>query len=126
MITLERVRKAYATAAGRKVVLDDVSFRFAAGHNVGVLGANGIGKSTLLRLLAGSELPDRGTVRRGARVSFPLGFAGTFHGALSGRENTAFIARIYGAGLPATIRFVAEFAELGDYFRYYGANPCTA
>ena len=41
---------------------------------------------------------------------------GTFHGALSGRENVAFIARVYGAGLPPTMRFVEEFAELGEYF----------
>ena len=116
MIALDRVRKAYATAVGRKIVLDDVNAEFAAGHNYGVLGANGTGKSTLLRLLAGSELPDRGNVRRRGRVSFPLGFAGTVHGALSGRENAAFIARVYGAALAPTIRFVAEFSELGDYF----------
>ncbi len=116
MIALDRVAKAYATNGGRKVVLDDATLEFAAGHNVGILGANGAGKSTLIRLLAGSELPDRGTIRRQARVSFPLGFSGTFHGALSGRENVAFIARVYGAGVRRTIRFVADFAELGDYF----------
>ena len=44
--------------------------------------------------------------------------------ALCGRENVAFIARVYGAGLGPTIRFVEEFAELREYFRYYGANPC--
>ena len=37
--------------------------------------------------------------------------------ALSGRENVAFIARIYGAAVRPTIRFVEEFAELGEYFR---------
>jgi capsular polysaccharide transport system ATP-binding protein len=36
--------------------------------------------------------------------------------ALSGRENVAFIARIYGAGLRQTIRFVEDFAELDEYF----------
>ena len=116
MIALEGVAKAYATAAGRKIVLDDATIDFAPGHNYGILGANGAGKSTLIRLLAGSEMPDRGTIRRYARVSFPLGFGGTFHGALSGRENVAFIARVYGAGLRPTIRFVEEFAELAEYF----------
>ena len=53
---------------------------------------------------------------RHARVSFPLGFGGTFHGALSGRENVAFIARIYGARVRHTIRDVEDFAELGGYF----------
>ena len=116
MIALDGVAKAYPTAGGRKIVLDDATVAFAPGHNFGILGANGAGKSTLIRLLAGSELPDRGTISRDARVSFPLGFGGTFHGALSGRENVAFIARVYGAGLNATLRFVEEFAELGEYF----------
>src|SRR5205807_9422560 len=117
---------AYPTAGGRKIVLEDATVEFAPGHNFGILGANGAGKSTLIRLLAGSEMPDRGTIRRQARVSFPLGFGGTFHGDLCrnyvadtlrllhnsdlcGRENVAFIARVYGAGLRSTLRFVAEF-----------------
>ncbi len=83
MIAFEGVSKSYATLAGRKVVLDNVDARFATGHNFGILGANGAGKSTLIRLLAGAEHPDRGTIRRAARVSFPLGYGGTFHGALS-------------------------------------------
>ena len=117
MITLDRVAKAYPTTGGRKIVLEDATIAFAPGHNFGILGANGAGKSTLIRLLAGSELPDRGTIKRHARVSFPLGYGGTFHGALTGRENVAFIARVYGAGLNSTLRFVEEFAELDEYFQ---------
>src|ERR1700741_5442260 len=117
MIKLDRVSKAYRVrGGGRRSVLDDVNATFEPGHNFGILGVNGAGKSTLIRLLAGSELPDRGKVRRYGRVSFPLGFGGTFHGALSGRENAAFIARIYGAPLRATIGYVEDFAELGEYF----------
>jgi capsular polysaccharide transport system ATP-binding protein len=116
MIRLDHVSKAYRTRDGRKIVLDNACATFAEGHNFGILGANGAGKSTLIRLLAGSEPPDRGTVRRRGRVSFPLGFGGTFHGALSGRENTAFIARVYGAPMRATVGYVENFAELGEYF----------
>jgi capsular polysaccharide transport system ATP-binding protein len=116
MIALDHVSKAYRIAGGRKIVLANTSLTFEAGHNYGILGINGAGKSTLIRLLAGSELPDRGAVRRYGRVSFPLGFGGTFHGALSGRENAAFIARVYGAALRPTIDFVEAFAELGEYF----------
>src|SRR5258708_29303454 len=123
MITLDRVSKSYRTIQGRRVVLDDASAEFPTGCNIGILGANGAGKSTLIRLLAGSEMPDRGKIRRSGRVSFPLGYGGTFHGSLSGRENIAFIARLYGADLRETTNYVAEFAELGEYFRYYGANP---
>jgi capsular polysaccharide transport system ATP-binding protein len=117
MIMLDGVTKVYRTRAGRKTVLRDVDAVFQSGHNFGILGVNGAGKSTLIRLLAGSEAPDRGTITRYARVSFPLGFGGTFHGALSGRENVAFIARIYGARIRSTIDYVEAFSELGDYFR---------
>jgi energy-coupling factor transporter ATP-binding protein EcfA2 len=112
VVTLDNVSKTYAMTGGRKIVLRDATAAFLPGHNYGVLGINGAGKSTLIRLLAGSEMPDRGRVRRHARVSFPLGFGGTFHGALSGRENVAFIARIYGAAVRSTTRYVEEFAEL--------------
>jgi capsular polysaccharide transport system ATP-binding protein len=116
MIALDQVTKTYRTSAGRKIVLDGASAEFPSGSNIGILGVNGAGKSTLIRLLAGSEMPDRGRVRRDGRVSFPLGYGGTFHGALSGRENVAFLARIYGAPRRPTIDYVADFAELGDYF----------
>ena len=115
MITLDRVSKVYRTRSGRRTVLDNVSVTFDSGQNFGVLGVNGAGKSTLIRLIAGSEIPDFGVVRRYARVSFPLGFGGTFHGALSGRENVAFVARIYGAGMRSVLHYVEEFSELGDY-----------
>jgi capsular polysaccharide transport system ATP-binding protein len=116
MIALDGVSKSYPTPAGPKIILDDATVTFAAGHNFGILGVNGAGKSTLIRLLAGTEAPDRGSVRREARVSFPLGYGGTFHGALSGRENVVFIARVYGASVRAMLRYVEEFAELGAYF----------
>jgi capsular polysaccharide transport system ATP-binding protein len=117
MIALEAVSKSYRTRqGGRQIVLDRVSAEFSGGCNIGVLGANGVGKSTLIRLLAGSEMPDRGRIKRDGRVSFPLGYGGTFHGALSGRENIAFIARVYGANLRRTIDYVADFSELASYY----------
>jgi capsular polysaccharide transport system ATP-binding protein len=116
MIQLDRVTKNYVTHGGRRTVLNQISATFEAGHNFGILGVNGAGKSTLIRLLAGSELPDSGTIRRRARVSFPLGFGGVFHGALSGRENTQFLARVYGAAMRPMLDYVEAFAELGAYF----------
>ncbi len=115
MIALNSVCKTYRTAHGERIVLDNVSAAFSSGCNFGILGANGAGKSTLIRLMAGSEMPDRGAIRRDGRVSFPLGYAGTFHGSLSGRENVAFIARVYGADVRRTISEVIEFSEIGEY-----------
>jgi len=116
MITLDHVSKSYRTKTGRRVVLDDVNVEFPTGANIGILGTNGTGKSTLVRILAGTETPDSGRVRRDVQVSFPMGFTGSFQGNLSARENITFIARIYGMPIHETIEFVRDFAELGDYF----------
>jgi len=59
ILTLSRARKSYAG----KVVLDDVTLAFLPGAKIGVVGPNGMGKSTLLRLMAGLEQPSNGEVR---------------------------------------------------------------
>lgn len=55
---------------GTKRVLDGVSLTAAPGHRIGLIGENGVGKSTLLRLLAGTDEPDGGSVTRPADVGF--------------------------------------------------------
>ena len=77
------------------------------------MGRNGAGKSTLMRLFSGAELPDDGQIVRNASVSWPLGFAGGLHGSLSGRENVAFLARIYDREFRDIFDYVEEFAEIG-------------
>src|SRR5438309_5531830 len=57
---------------GTAVVLDEVSLSVAPGSRIGVVGPNGIGKSTLLRILAGVEQPDAGRVER-APASLTVG-----------------------------------------------------
>jgi capsular polysaccharide transport system ATP-binding protein len=115
MIVLEDVYKAYRTRGRPKVVLDHVTTVFEPGHSYGLLGVNGAGKSTTLRLIAGVELPNGGRIRRAARVSWPLGFANGFHPMMTGRENVHFVARVYGEDPRRTARFVEDFAEIGDY-----------
>lgn len=118
MIVLDRVHKAYRMPEGHRVVLRDVSVTIPEGRSLGVLGANGAGKSTLIRLIAGTEPPDAGRVLRGGRIlSFPLGFGGTLHPKLSGRENVVFLARLYGVDEYDMAAYVADFTELGAYFR---------
>jgi len=116
MITLESVRKSYRTRNGARRVLDDVSFEFESGRNIALLGGNGSGKSTLLRMIAGMEDPDAGKVTRRARISFPIGFSGSFHPQISGRDNVRFVARVYGCDVNAVIRFVRDFSEIGRHF----------
>ncbi|MBV1703868.1 MAG: ABC transporter ATP-binding protein [Hyphomicrobiales bacterium] len=115
MIQLDRVFKFYKTERHTKIVLDHVSTTFESGRSYGLLGVNGAGKSTTLRLISGVELPNSGKVRRSVRVSWPLGFASGFHPFMTGRENVKFVARVYGADVRKTVLFVEDFSELGDY-----------
>jgi capsular polysaccharide transport system ATP-binding protein len=116
MIMLENVTKIYKSKDGHKVVADDLSCQIPRGCNLGILGINGAGKSTLLRMIGGIEEPNSGVIRRHSRVSFPLGFSGTFAGSLSGRENAVFLARIYGASTRYVVDFAEDFAEIGSYY----------
>lgn len=116
MIVLEDVFMSYRTRHGRKVVLDTLNIVLDCSKSIGILGLNGSGKTTLLRLIGGSELPERGRIHRTVNVSFPLGYTGCFAGNMSGRENAAFLARVYGYDVGEVVTFVESFAELGDYF----------
>lgn len=115
MIRLENVSKSYRQNRTTKVILDRVSFEIPRGTSFGVLGVNGAGKSTFLRLLSGSEFPDSGRIyRENINISWPLGFAGSFHGSLTGRQNLKFACRIYGKDIDTVTAYVEEFAELGN------------
>lgn len=126
MIKFDNVFKFYPVRGNSRIILDHVTFNFRAGISYGILGINGAGKSTTMRILAGTELPNSGRVRRSARVSWPLGFAGGMHPHLSGRENVQFIARMYGQNPRRAMEFVEDFAELGIYidepFRTYSSG----
>jgi len=116
MIRLENVTKSYRSRFGTNYVLNNVSMTFPERTNIGVLGLNGAGKSTLVRIIGGTDHPDTGKVIRQGRVSWPMGFSGGFVGALTGRENSRFVARIYGADTRYIENFTQEFSELGNHF----------
>lgn len=115
MIEFRDVSKYYLTQTGRKVVLDHLDLVLPTGAKVGVLGRNGAGKSTLLAMVSGTNRPSSGEIRRHATISWPLGFAGSFHPELTGAQNVRFVARIYGIDTDALIAYVEDFAELGAF-----------
>lgn len=117
MIRLNNVRKVYPTRFGEKLVLDGVGFELGMGERLGVLGRNGAGKSTMVRLISGAERPTSGTVERHMSVSWPLAFGGAFQQTLTGQDNVKFISRIYGQDFDRNLAFVQDFAELGPYLR---------
>ena len=64
VIEVENLRKGY----GDKLLIDDLSFMLPPGGIMGVIGANGVGKTTLFRMITGAEQPDSGSITLGATV----------------------------------------------------------
>ena len=117
MITLANVSKSYRTSQGPVTVLDQASLQVAPGEKIGILGRNGSGKSTTIRLIGGAEQPDSGSITRSMSVSWPIAFGGAFQATLTGLDNLRFICRIYGVNPEEKIAFVDDFAELGRFLR---------
>ena len=119
MIKLNNVTKFFQTKEGKKYILKDVTLTIPSHKNIGILGRNGTGKSTLMRMLGQIEFPDKGTVTSPQSFSWPMGLGGGFIGNMSGRANIKFVSRLYGKSkkeIVEIIGFVQEFSELGAYF----------
>jgi capsular polysaccharide transport system ATP-binding protein len=116
MIEFDTVSKSFWTGTQHKVILDRVSFRVDLGHSLGILAPNGTGKTTLINMMAGLEKPDEGVIRRGCRVSFPLGFMGGVISRLSALENARYIARLYGLDPDYIEAYCRWLCNLGEYF----------
>ncbi|GBF56655.1 teichoic acids export ATP-binding protein TagH [Candidatus Phycosocius bacilliformis] len=106
---------------GIKVVdaIRGISLNLSEGARVGLIGRNGSGKSTLLRLLAGIHLPTRGKRTVKGRISTVLSHIAGLDAEKSGRENVAFICRIFGLSSAQSSNIINEietFVELGEFF----------
>ena len=102
----------------RRTVLNDISFSVRRGEAIGIIGQNGCGKSTTLKLLSRILYPDSGSVVMKGRVSALIELGAGFHPDLSGRENIYSNAAIFGLTrkeIDARIQDIISFSELGDY-----------
>lgn len=92
--------------------LRHISFDIHPGDTVGIVGRNGVGKSTLLKLIAGTLKPDEGSVTVRGRVSPLIQLSAGFSGDLTGRENVLLVASLHGLG-KKEIR--DQFDEIVDF-----------
>ena len=98
--------------------LRDVSFTVRPGESIGVVGRNGQGKSTLLKLVAGVLLPDEGRVRVNGGVAPLIELTGGFVGDLTVRENVRLTAGLHGMTreeVSARYDEIIAFAELEEF-----------
>lgn len=98
--------------------LQDVSFDVRRGETLGVIGRNGTGKSTLLKLIAGIIEPDRGTITRGAERASLLSLQVGFIPYLTGRQNAVLSGILLGMRrkeIEGRMPAIVEFSELGEF-----------
>jgi lipopolysaccharide transport system ATP-binding protein len=98
--------------------LRDASFEITRGTTFGLLGQNGSGKSTTLKVLAGIYRPNAGRVIVNGRVSALLELGAGFHGELTGRENVRLNGAILGLSgkqIDASMDRIIDFAAIGDF-----------
>jgi len=117
VIAFRNLRKEFHLRGQRKIVVDNLTLTVPSRGSVALLGRNGAGKTTLLKMIAGTMDPTSGEILSTGTISWPVGFAGSFHPDLTGAQNTRFIARIYGVDTGDLAAFVEDFAELGSSFR---------
>ncbi len=116
MLEFEDVSKSFWTGTQRKVILDHASFRVERGRSLGILAPNGTGKTTLINMMAGLEKPDDGRIHRRGRISFPLGFMGGVVKRHTARENSRYIARLYGLDPDYVEAFCRWMTGIDEYF----------
>lgn len=106
--------------------VDDLSFQVSQGEILGIIGANGSGKSTVLKLLNGIYWPDRGKITLRGKVRALIELGAGFHPLLTGRENIYLNAAILGMKreeIVKNLEAIIEFAGIGEFMdrpaKYY-------
>ena len=99
-------------------VLDDISFTVNKGEAIGLIGHNGCGKSTTLKMLSKILYPDKGSIRVNGRVSSLIELGAGFHPDMSGRENIYINASIFGLTkkeIDRRLDDIIAFSELEEF-----------
>ncbi len=100
------------------LALDDFNVEIKRGERVGIIGANGAGKSTFLKLLSHITAPSKGKIQYRGRIASMLEVGTGFHGELTGRENVYLNGAILGMSkseVDAKIDQIIEFSECEQF-----------
>ena len=111
-------KRNYSTASRDLWAVNDVSFNVVPGQSVGIIGKNGSGKSTALKMMTHILHPTKGRITVRGRVSALLELGTGFHQDLTGRDNIFLNAAILGVQKEAVIEQydkIVEFSELGKF-----------
>ncbi len=117
LLAFENVGLRYSRGGDSPWTLRNVSFEVRSGETLGVIGRNGAGKSSLLRLMSGLIAPDAGRIVRRTDSIMLLSIQLGFQGHLTGRENAMISGILLGmhrAEVKAAMADIIEFAELGE------------
>ncbi|MFN4041635.1 MAG: ABC transporter ATP-binding protein [Brevundimonas sp.] len=114
-LSVEGVAKAFPPSKRR--IFSDLNFTLARNGRLALLGRNGQGKTTLIRMLGGVQSATEGHIRWMMTPSWPIGFGGGFQGSLTGLDNIKFLARLYDRDYRELLARVDDFAELGRSLR---------
>lgn len=101
-----------------RTVLNGISFEVKKGEAIGLIGQNGCGKSTTLKLLTRIMYPDSGSVQMKGRVSSLIELGAGFHPDMSGRQNIYINASIFGLTrkeIDSRLAAIIEFSELEKF-----------
>lgn len=110
-LSVRGLSKKYAAAP--KPIFTDLNFDLPRDGRLAILGRNGQGKSSLIKMLGGILKPTSGSIDWSMTSSWPIGFAGGFQGSLTGLDNIRFLSRLYGRNYVDILDRVDDFAELG-------------
>lgn len=98
--------------------VEDVSFELGKGETLGIIGPNGSGKTTFLRMLNGIFMPDKGSIEINGRVGGLIQIGAGFHPMLSGRENIYVNGSILGMTrkeIDDNLESIIDFADIGNF-----------
>ncbi|CAN7445371.1 ATP-binding cassette domain-containing protein [Rhizobium sp. LjRoot254] len=118
MIHFDNVGKAYKSRKDRGEVvwpIRNFSATIVNGESTAILVPEGGGKTTLIDLVAGSELLTEGSITRGGHISWPASYRGVISAKMTGKQNLRFLTDCYGQNFAAAYEFLQEFSELGRY-----------